>query len=878
MNEMNYILNTPPPLSQNFKLLKDEGLRYIQQHVDTEWTNLNDSDPGITILEQLCFALTELGYCNNFTIADILTQESGRLQVTDQFYRPQEILTTSPVTLNDYRRYLIDLMPALRNVQVFPLHPSAFMQGVYSVYLLLDETAQYNAKALCNEAYFALQQRRNLGEVFLMPQVMPAKKHFITGVIVIEADKNQQEILANLDRRIADFIFPKAKQQGNKNLSEQEVSSNEIFNGPQLANGWILDEDLGDHQTTLSLVQLMQLIEGTEGVVAVSDLSLDGLENLRLIAENAWCVMKIDWQQSLANGLTIQVKGRPLALANSVFEIDPTASLQGKVNPIVVAESTEIEGLPKSKFRDIGSYYSIQNTFPEIYAVGHDAIITNATPFQIAQSKQLKGYLTLFDQVLANQFAQLANVGTLFSFKNAQSALPADLENFHAHQSVYQKANQLYPAPYQSFAPTYFGQSVYDIPNIRGLLKNNQIFNYGIELETSKELDEKSWTAYKKDPYNPYIRGLMNLTATDEVDLPRRNEMLDHLLARHGESPMLIDQLIAGASYTGEKVKDTLIIKSLYLQNLGLLSYFKPKAYNFLIAEKLSDALPEKSAHQRCELFGRYAKDFLVDSGKIDAIEKLKPIDFSNYAALELKLNLLFGLNAHYNSFVTSYFDEEQALAAIRLSFWLSQYRKGFMMVERNLLLQQLQYNLVLKEEATGRLLQLVKILDFEQATRLNEALILSTDEIWVNGFNHQTLALAGHAYRLEPVNAVLSETAFKPASSGKYSLQIAVAHGGLKTPADFDVFENSIHVFFPAFIPAFNTPEFKQKLELFLTLELPLHVAFHCHFINEKLMEVLIPEFVHWHNEMNHNRAHEKTQGRREKAEKLLNLITLIQ
>ncbi len=436
MNEMHYILNAPPPLSQNFKLLKDEGLRYIQQHVDTEWTNLNDSDPGITILEQLCFALTELGYCANFEIADILTKASGQLQVADQFYSPQEILTTSPITLNDYRRYLIDLMPALRNVQVFALHPSAFAQGVYSVYLLLDETIRYDAKSVCNEAYFALQQCRNIGEVFLMPQVMLPKQHFITGTIVIEPAKSQQEILANLDRRIADFIFPKPTQQGHKNLSEQQIPSNKIFNGPQLAHGWILDEDLGNHQTTLSLVELMQLIEGTEGVASVSDLQLDGLENLLAIAENAYSVIKIDWQQSLAHGLTIEVKGRPLALANTVLELDPTASLQGKVNPIVVADTHEIDGLPESKFRDIGSYYSIQNTFPEIYAVGHDAIMNNATPFQIAQSKQLKGYLTLFDQVLANQFAQLDNIGTLFSFKNAQTALPADLENFYAHQSL----------------------------------------------------------------------------------------------------------------------------------------------------------------------------------------------------------------------------------------------------------------------------------------------------------------------------------------------------------------------------------------------------------------------------------------------------------
>ena len=68
MTKENYIIDTQLPLELDFKALKAEGLAYIQRHSSSEWTNLNPSDPGVTILEQLCYAFTELGYCANFPI------------------------------------------------------------------------------------------------------------------------------------------------------------------------------------------------------------------------------------------------------------------------------------------------------------------------------------------------------------------------------------------------------------------------------------------------------------------------------------------------------------------------------------------------------------------------------------------------------------------------------------------------------------------------------------------------------------------------------------------------------------------------------------------------------------------------------------------
>ncbi|MBP9083104.1 MAG: hypothetical protein KBH11_08505, partial [Bacteroidia bacterium] len=61
---------------KDFKYLRQFAMESIQELSGSAWTNLNPSDPGVTILEQACYALTELGYCSSFPIEDILT-ESG---------------------------------------------------------------------------------------------------------------------------------------------------------------------------------------------------------------------------------------------------------------------------------------------------------------------------------------------------------------------------------------------------------------------------------------------------------------------------------------------------------------------------------------------------------------------------------------------------------------------------------------------------------------------------------------------------------------------------------------------------------------------------------------------------------------------------------
>ena len=649
MSSTHVITSQPLPLNQDYRSLKQEGLAYIQEHSGPEWTNLNNADPGVTILDQLCYALTELGYCNDFSVADILTKPDGTLQVKDQFYLPEEMLSTSPVTITDYRKCLIDGVAGVANAVITPLKPSPDKGSrAYQVYLFAagQVTDESSKEELCKAAYIYLNKWRNLGEQFLKPVVLVNDPHLVKGQIELNEEGQLGEVLVQLQQRLQDYIFPQVRPIAYDKADTGNIPAEELFNGPLLQNGWISSSALSEKKDQLKLAELEQLILHVPGIRSVTHLAFDQQQPCEEIRTTADRLLFMNWSVSLNNGLDIYCKGRKLAVIPFIRSLE--SDVKNSLNTSLLFSGVHPNSrtvLPRGKYRDISSYYSIQNTFPAIFAVGEDVAVSNASDFQIAQSRQLKGYLTLFDQLLANQFAQLANIGSLFSFRQTLSE-----------------------TPYFTFSPTYYCQPLYTVPYIRPLLKDNRVAGAG------NKSDEKSWDAYKLDPYNPYVKGLMDIMEDDMTSLSRRNEIVDHLLARHGESPLLIDAVLNGSSYSGESLKDKVIFKSLYLQNLGLLSYFRQKGYNFLGSQKLSGDLTDVPPDFERRIMAH-------DPGGLSAQ------DFMNYSALELKLSLLFGLKVQYGGFIANHYEKAAIAAELRQAMWMIMERRGLLVIETGLLL-----------------------------------------------------------------------------------------------------------------------------------------------------------------------------------------------
>ncbi|MFC3443806.1 hypothetical protein ACFOKF_21890 [Sphingobium rhizovicinum] len=107
-----------PPV-EDFYALRREGVGYIAEAGSREWTDFNVHDPGITLLEALCYAITDIGYRTGWNIADLLTgatpSDDPKQPFPDQsFFTARDILTVNPTTSEDARKLLIDL-PLVRN-------------------------------------------------------------------------------------------------------------------------------------------------------------------------------------------------------------------------------------------------------------------------------------------------------------------------------------------------------------------------------------------------------------------------------------------------------------------------------------------------------------------------------------------------------------------------------------------------------------------------------------------------------------------------------------------------------------------------------------------------------------------------------------------
>jgi hypothetical protein len=93
----------------DFNDLRNEGITHLGNLTGKIWTDYNAHDPGITILEVLCYALLDLDYRSKLPAADIFARDPTLTGPDNNFYSPAQILACNPLTIPDYRKLLSDI-------------------------------------------------------------------------------------------------------------------------------------------------------------------------------------------------------------------------------------------------------------------------------------------------------------------------------------------------------------------------------------------------------------------------------------------------------------------------------------------------------------------------------------------------------------------------------------------------------------------------------------------------------------------------------------------------------------------------------------------------------------------------------------------------
>ncbi|MEP7377635.1 MAG: hypothetical protein ABI675_29795 [Chitinophagaceae bacterium] len=121
MSETNALIKANPLLpAEDYNALRKQGFKSIERLGSNTWTEYNESDPGITILEAVCYAITDLAYRTGFEIKDLLTPEQLKDDTWKNiFYTARNILHNNPLTISDYRKIIIDVK-GVRNAWLEP--------------------------------------------------------------------------------------------------------------------------------------------------------------------------------------------------------------------------------------------------------------------------------------------------------------------------------------------------------------------------------------------------------------------------------------------------------------------------------------------------------------------------------------------------------------------------------------------------------------------------------------------------------------------------------------------------------------------------------------------------------------------------------------
>ena len=416
-----------------FSELKKEGIQLAQEISGDIWSDFNAHDPGVTILEQLCYALTELTFHADAEVADLLLNDDGFIDYQGQsLHHPEEVFPCRATTLTDLRKMLLDEVKEIDNIWLsvqgdasIQGSPSESLHGLYHAEVKRNQNSSLDDEALAAKINAAYQRHRNLSEDLASIKFLAARTCVLHAKIEVDNSQLAEALLAEIYFRCAEYVSGNIPLDGYQDRRADGASLEALFNGPLTMHGLF---DLADGQENsdsdeVLVSTLFTIINGLTGVAHIKALwlDLDGEKFYEALPRRS-----IDGILSLefpANIESIEVElirnggALPISLEH-VKKRYQEICYQRDSQREIRQDFSALYSLPRGEVKAIGRYTSIQENFPTIYGInrfGADGE-SNET---IARTRQLKSYLLFFDQVMANFNASCARLDRLYSIDNS---------------------------------------------------------------------------------------------------------------------------------------------------------------------------------------------------------------------------------------------------------------------------------------------------------------------------------------------------------------------------------------------------------------------------------------------------------------------------
>ncbi|WDD96734.1 hypothetical protein [Thalassomonas actiniarum] len=544
----------------------------------------------------------------------------------------------------------------------------------------LDDIRAYlqaRIKQCCKTARQVKQRlhlQRPLCEDFVRFTTSEIEEIGICTDIEIRPDVDIHQVLANIYYVLENFITPRVTFYSLEEMQQMAIPLDHIFNGPLLQHGFIKDDDLlaCQHKTVIHISDVMRELMAIDGIIAIRKLQLSKFfRGLLLNDGEHWCLpitnnrgisFNVDKSKIvLYKGLIPYQADGPetQALLEDLRALNSRSRLQAK--PYDVTQ-------PAGQDQQLGLYHSIQDSFSQVYGIGKEGLPPSASKQRHAQAKQLKGFLTVMDQILANYCAQLANLKHLFSlnpdikrsyfsqllfslpvtYKLSQRVLDTLADNGLSQdkldkltplkgdpgqeQDTFEAQIQALPGDPLTEQELSLVLDLAKIPQIKvpNLPNGASLVREFVKQHQGEQTIDWNKPASYQNQWQQYLLTVKehrwqtmcerdHALESAQTYQARKNRFLDHLLARFGEQ--FTDYVLLSTQLDGVKAADDIIRdKIAFLQELPVLSAERGQGFNYLqppSGENVSGL--EKRASRLAGIDNWQRKSLLPDYEKIFA-------------------------------------------------------------------------------------------------------------------------------------------------------------------------------------------------------------------------------------------------------------------
>lgn len=612
----------PASSSMDYAFLRAEGMKWIERYSSDLWTDYNTHDPGITIMELLSYAITDLGYRTSFPLKDILsTSKSNKQNFKSQFYSARKILPTRPVTEIDLRKLFIgadgvknawllkaeeSLFVDFKNEHIVAVKPDHDkydefkLNGIYDVKVELDmkykdgtDWDDEKRQQVFDDLRQCFHKHRNLCEDLRNIELVDEQKIRICADVEIQPTANAFEVYGEILYRVQNYLSPDVKQYTLAEMRELKKSNgesyrmDEIFSGPVLKYGFIPDEEVkrSGLKRKILLSDIISIMMDVEHVIAVKEVKFNFCnEDKELKNEWVLCIDKGKKPGLCLDKMALHFykdvvpvnanKQKAIDLFREKMETDRLAKKNKTYDDYIYAHGVD---------RQVNGYRSLRNDLPLVYGVSDHGLPSHADELRRSQAKQLKGYLVFFDQLLGNYLSQLHHVKDLLRLERPMTDV--------------------------TMPQSYFYQKLTDIGETEDIADPNEKKKKEIIINT--------------DDYANPGGTLAGIVSNFEKDTDRLNRFTDHLLSRFAEQ--FTDYAIQ--LYTlSDNVSDSelLAAKIQLLQEYPLLSKNRSAGYNYTKTPVWDTENVSGLEHRICRLLGisNYSRH-TISSIKSEVVEEI---------------------------------------------------------------------------------------------------------------------------------------------------------------------------------------------------------------------------------------------------------------